>query len=317
MATFEGASGVRFDWAVETGRVYQALGSEDLQTWSPLGDPFLPAATHPFVFPEGSHGFVQLLPEYHIDETDLRIVIIGDSTVADLSPLSRQLHGWGQVMADFFQPTAAIVNQAGPGIGTVRFLEEGSISRVRLVKPQVVLMQFGHIDDDESLPEADFEANLRLIVNEVRDIDAIPVFVAPVARRIYDAQGNLINLLEARRQSMLELSREMQIQLIDLNGRSAELYRRYGEEATTFVTVCGDQCDDRSHFSRTGSYVMAALAADEFPALLQAYRVPLESLVGNVVAAFENDRKFESLSTPFVDLTGFEDEEIWSWVFPE
>ncbi|MCS1409861.1 MAG: Rhamnogalacturonan acetylesterase RhgT [Verrucomicrobia subdivision 3 bacterium] len=315
VATFQAVSGVSFKFPVEAGRAYKSLLSTDLSTWQPFGDTFLPSDSIPWIFPNDSHGFVQLVPDFNINETDLRIVIIGDSTVADLSFLSQQFHGWGQVLGDFFQENVVFVNQAGPGVDTVRFVENNSIKQVEIVKPHVVMMQFGHIDDDNSLSEEVFETNLRAIVASVRAIGAIPMLVTPVSRRIFDDAGNLINKLSKRRESMFELSAQERVQVIDLNKRSSDLYKRYGESATTFVTVCGNQCDDRSHFSRTGSYIMAGLAADEFPALLQAYRIPLEDLSDEILGAFENDRKFESLSTPFVGLTGFQDEALWEWVF--
>lgn len=315
VASFRGISGATFQIPVEEGRTYKPLFSSDLQDWQPFGDAFLPSEDYPYELPGDSHGFLQLVPDFSIVDTDLRVAIIGDSTVADLTVLSRQFHGWGQVFADFFQPTVQLANLAGPGIDTRRFLQGNMMSRVALLKPQVVMMQFGHIDDDVGMSEEEFELNLRAIVDAVREINAIPVLVTPVSRRIYDGDGNLINLLSARRESMFELSAERQVQLMDLNKRSADLYTLYGETATTFVTVCGDQCDDRSHFSRVGAYIMAGLAADEMPALLQAYRVPIEELLPPMLDAFENDRNFESLSTPFVDLTGFEDEQVLDWVF--
>ena len=82
------------------------------------------------------------------------------------------------------------------------------------------------------------------------------------------------------------------------------------------MSVCGNECDDRSHFSLTGSYVIAALVAEKLPAILQGFRFPLNDLIPTIEAAFINDRRFSSLSTPFVELTGFEDEQIWEWLFP-
>ena len=314
-ALFSTTSGIQTFIPVEEGQVYQALFSTDLQNWDSLGDPFLPSQTVPWEFPEGSAGFVRLLPEYHLDDIDFRIVIVGDSTVADLSGLSIQTHGWGQVMADFFQPNVLLSNQANTAIGTERFLEENLINRVQRVSPQIVMMQFGHIDDDDELPEADYEANMKTIVGQVRAMGAIPVIITPVARRLFDISDNLTNVLSDRRESLLKVASSERVAVIDLNQKSAALFQQFGSKQTTFVTVCGAQCEDQSHFSRVGSYVMAALAAEDFPPLLQAYRVPLSEVTDAVVAAFENDRKFESLSTPFKTLTGLEDNQIWDWVF--
>lgn len=301
--------------SVEDRRVYQALYSHDLETWNAIGDLFLPSSIVPWKFPENESGFLRLIPDYHLDDIELRVVIVGDSTVADLSGLSIQLHGWGQVMADFFQPGVLLSNQAGTSVGTERFLERKLIERVERVNPHAVLMQFGHIDDDRNLSEAAYEQNMREIIDQVRAIGAIPVVVTPVARRLFDASDNLVNVLSDRRESLLEVTKEKRVTVIDLNQHSTALFQQFGHDQTTFVTVCGSQCDDQSHFSRVGSYVIAGLAAESFPPLLQAFRVPLSQVTDSVVAAFENDRKFESLSTPFVELTGHEDRDIWDWVF--
>jgi lysophospholipase L1-like esterase len=301
--------------SVEDRRVYQALYSNDLENWNSVGDLFLPSPIVPWEFPNDESGFLRLIPNYHLDEIELRVVIVGDSTVADLSGLSIQLHGWGQVMADFFQPDVLLSNQAGTSVGTERFLERKLIERVERVKPHAVLMQFGHIDDDRNVSEAAYEQNMREIIDQVRAIGAIPIVVTPVARRLFDASDNLVNVLSNRRDSLLEVTEEKRVTIIDLNQKSTALFQKFGHDQTTFVTVCGSQCDDQSHFSRVGSYVIAGLAAESFPPLLQAFRVPLSQVTESVVAAFENDRKFESLSTPFVELTGHEDRDIWDWVF--
>ncbi len=314
-AVFMASNGVSVTFPVEPGRVYQAQHSSDLESWAPLGDLFLPSARTPWIFPTQEAGFVRLIPNFHLDEIELRVVIVGDSTVADLSGLSIQLHGWGQVMADFFKPGVLLSNQAGTGVGTERFLERNLIERVERVRPHAVLMQFGHIDDDNDLPETVYEDNLRTIVEQVRSTGAIPILVTPVARRLFDFSDNLVNVLSDRRASILEVAAEKRVTLIDLNQSSAALFQEFGHDSTTFVTVCGAQCDDQSHFSRTGSYVIAGLAAEAFPPLLQAFRVPLSNVTDSVIGAFEIDRRFESLSTPFVELTGFEDDEIWDWVF--
>lgn len=314
-ALFSTPNGIQTLIPVEERRVYQALHSTDLENWDSMGDPFLPSRTVPWKFPEGNAGFVRLMPEYHLDDITLRVVIVGDSTVADLSGLSIQLHGWGQVMSDFFQPGVLLSNQAGTAVGTERFLERKLIERVQRVNPHVVIMQFGHIDDDREVSKTDYESNMKTIVGQVRAIGAIPVIVTPVARRLFDASDNLVNVLSDRRESLLEVADEERVAVIDLNQKSTALFQQFGHDQTTFVTVCGAHCDDQSHFSRVGSYVIAALAAENFPPLLQAFRVPLSQVTDAVVAAFENDRKFESLSTPFETLTGFEDNDVWDWVF--
>ncbi len=62
---------------------------------------------------------------------------------------------------------------------------------------------------------------------------------------------------------------------------------------------------------------MAALVSEHLSPLLQHFRVPLNDLIDLMDQAFDYDRRFDSLSTPFEDLTGYQDAQIWEWLFPE
>ena len=313
---------------VEGGRTYRSLWSADLSVWQKFGDVFLPSESVPWRFPDGEQGFARIIPEFKIDETFLWIVVIGDSTVADWSATEERFHGWGQYLNNFMRIRDSIIfNQAEPWMSASKFIEEQRIKRVQPVRPHVVIMQFGHLENrwDNIVPDNDYERDLSLIISDIRNLGAKPILVTPVAKRVFDADGslerNLPHSLENRRASMMRVAKEERVALVDLNKASRDLYARYGEGETHFITPCGSldrsECPDQQHFSRAGSYVMAALAAENFPPLLQAYRVPLESMLPLVMDAFEHDRQFPGLETPFVELTGFQEEEIWSWVFPD
>jgi len=308
-----------FSWTypVEENRTYRTLFSADLQSWMPLGDLFLPSEQIPWKLPEGEQGFIQLIPDIPLGDIEPRIVLLGDSTMADLSILSIQFHGWGQHFSDFFNDQVTIVNQAETSLGTVEYFSRNKFQQLSLVQPDFVIMQFGHIEEKNNISAEVFESNLATIVDEIRSINAIPILVTPAAIRRFDAEDNHINDLADERESLLKVAREKHTQYIDLNKRSAALYDRVGNTASTFITVCGNECDDLSHFSRTGSYVISSFVAEELPGILQTFRKPLDGLIGTIDAAFETDRRFSSLSVPFVELTGFEDEQIWEWVYPE
>lgn len=311
---------------VESGRTYQALWSADLSDWQKIGDVFLPSESVPWRFPDGKQGFARLIPEFKIDETILRIVIIGDSTIADWSHSKSRYHGWGEALGSLLS-NVVIFNQAAAWISASKFIEDQRIKRVQLASPHVVIMQFGHIENSRTnnVPDNDYERNLSLIISDIRNLGAKPILVTPVAKRFFDADGNLNrdwpHSLENRRASMMRVAQEERVALVDLNRTSSELFERYGKEETHFIMSCGSldfsECPDLHHFSLVGSFVMAALAAENFPPLLQAYSVPLESITSLVVNAFEHDRQFTGFETPFVESTEFEEDEIWSWVFPD
>ena len=317
VVTFQAGKDTFFTRSVEQDRTYRARFSTDLSDWSEPGDLFLPSENIPLELPEGDQGFVDLIPDMSMDEFEPRVVLLGDSTMADLSFLSIQYHGWGQHFKNLFDDRATIVNLAEPGMGTVQFFARNKTDSLNLIKPDIVILQFGHIEQKEGTSTEVFESNLAKIVDEIRGINAIPILVTPVAIRIFDPSDNHINDLSDKRDSLLKVARMKNTQVVDLNEDSAALYDRLGDGASTFMSVCGNECDDRSHFSLTGSYVIAALVAEKLPAILQTFRTPLNQLIPTIEAAFENDRRFSSLSTPFVELTGFQDNQIWEWLFPE
>ena len=314
---FQAGDDVFFTRSVEQDRTYRARFSADLSDWSEPGDVFLPSEHVPLPFPEGEQGFVQLIPDMSMEDFEPRIVLLGDSTMADLSFLSIQFHGWGQHFRNLFDDRATIVNLAEPGMGTIQYFARKKTDSLNLLKPDIVILQFGHIEEKEGTSTEVFEENLAKIVDEIRSINAIPILVTPVAIRIFDPSDNHINDLSDKRDSLLKVANMKNTQIVDLNKDSAELYDRLGDRASTFMSVCGNECDDRSHFSLTGSYVIAALVAEKLPAIMQTFRIPLDDLIPTIEASFENDRRFSSLSTPFVELTGFQDNQIWEWLFPE
>jgi lysophospholipase L1-like esterase len=313
---FQAGEDAFFTQPVEQDRTYRPRFSADLVNWGEPGDLFLPSERIPLKLTEGDQGFVELIPDIAMDEFEPRVVLLGDSTMADLSILSIQFHGWGQHFQNLFDDRVQIVNLAEAGMGTIQYFARQKTAALNLIKPDIVILQFGHIEEKDGTSTEVFESNLAKIVDEIRGINAIPILVTPVAIRIFDPSDNHINDLSDKRDSLLKVASMKNTQIVDLNKDSAELYARLGDRPSTFMSVCGNECDDRSHFSLTGSYVIAALVAEKLPAILQGFRFPLNDLIPTIEAAFINDRRFSSLSTPFVELTGFEDEQIWEWLFP-
>jgi lysophospholipase L1-like esterase len=313
---FQVEPGISYTGSVDAGSAYRAEYSTDLTSWARMGDAFLPSERIPWEFPEGPQGFVRLIPDFPLDDFEPRVVLLGDSTMADLSALSIQYHGWGQHFADFFEPSVTMINLAEAGMGTSEYFARKKTQTIELLRPDFVIMQFGHIEQKQSMDAGQFEQNLTAIIAEIREIGTVPVLVTPVAIRHFTAADQHVNELSERRQSVLKVARANHVQCVDLNKASADLYARMGNIPSAFITVCGNECDDLSHFSSAGSYVVAAMVAEALPELLQIQRIPLDDLVSTVDSAFENDRHFSSLSTPFVELTGFQDEQIWEWLFP-
>ena len=75
------------------------------------------------------------------------IHLVGDSTMASY-PSTRPVHGWGQALPQFFQPTLAIRNHAESGRSSKSFLDSGRWEKVlAALRPgDFVIIQFGHND---------------------------------------------------------------------------------------------------------------------------------------------------------------------------
>ncbi len=200
------------------------------------------------------------------EEGSLRLVIIGDSTVASYPnpPADRpDLTGWGQVFGEFFDDGVLVLNHARSGRSSKSFLREGLWTKTLAQRPDYVFIQFGHNDcpgkgDRETNPETDFRDNLRRYIAEAREINATPILVTPMTRRQFRS-GKIHTILRPYAEAMLAVGREQDVEVIDLHKASVELFNRLGDEGSSDFSPSKS---DRTHFSRKGALAMARIVAD-------------------------------------------------------
>lgn len=191
----------------------------------------------------------------------LKIVIVGDSTVADY-PLTVPDRGWGQFIGEYFKDGVDVPNLAKNGRSTKTFINEGLWDQGLAENANYVLIQFGH--NDSHAPEqpestdaaTDYRQYLRQYIDQSRAIGAVPVLVTPVQRRTYGPDGKLDNSLLPYANAMKTVASEKGVALIDLNASSGRLYERLGEKATATVSRNGT---DPTHFNERGARWMAQL----------------------------------------------------------
>jgi lysophospholipase L1-like esterase len=194
-------------------------------------------------------------------QTPIKIAIAGDSTVADY-PGNPNQAGWGQFLPEYFNSSVHIYNLAKNGRSTKTFLNEGLWAKVLALKPDFVLIQFGHNDShDPKQPEAtsaarDYPNYLSQFVDEARAAGAIPILVTPVQRRT--KVDTLIPYVDAMR----KVADEKHVPLIDLHASSGELYRKLGPAAVIELQANGT---DQTHFSLKGAREIAALVMRDLP----------------------------------------------------
>lgn len=196
----------------------------------------------------------------------VRIFLCGDSTVTDHASAIPYDPGacygaWGQALPAFL-PGAAIENQAHCGLTTEDFLKQGHFSIVvHHIRPgDICLFQFGH--NDQKLPhlwaDRDYPANLRYLVEAIREKNAHPVLVTPLGRNIWSHDGTYPDLLEEHAQAVQKVARETGTPCIDLHGWSVRKIKETGMGPARDYFHPGDY----THTNDYGAYLFGSFMAD-------------------------------------------------------
>ena len=192
-------------------------------------------------------------------QTPLRLVIAGDSTVAEY-PATTPQRGWGQYIQGYFTDSVQVTNLAKGGRSTKTFFNERLWAKALALKPDVILIQFGHNDShDPKNPEAtnaatDYPNYLRQFVDEARAAGALPILITPVQRR------TKVDTLVPYAEAMRKVVAEKQVALIDLHASSGKLYRDLGEAGAAELAA---NSTDGTHFNEKGARAIAALVIKE------------------------------------------------------
>ncbi len=216
-------------------------------------------------FAASSRVFAQSAPQ----QTPLRIVLIGDSTMASYAkpPADRpDLTGWGQVFGEQFASGVEVLNHARSGRSSKSFLREGRWKVVLQAKPDYVFIQFGHNDqpgkgDRATEADGEFKDNLRLYIGESRAVGATPILVTPVARRTF-RNGKPYSTLGPYADAMIAVGKESKTPVIDLHAASFDLFGKLGDKGSADLSPSKS---DRTHFSRKGAIEIAKLVAQSLP----------------------------------------------------
>ena len=202
------------------------------------------------------------------DAVKLTIIIIGDSTVCNY-PAEHACRGWGQFIAEHFKDGVRVANHAASGRSTKTFIAEGRWKRALAEKPDFVLIQFGHNDSHGAgKPEAtdaatDYRDFLRRYVDESRAAKATPIFITPMHRRNFDADGKLKDILQPYADAMKAVAAEKKVPLIDLHTSSGALFSKLGKD---HCPELANAPTDFTHFNEKGARAMSALVMKELPA---------------------------------------------------
>lgn len=201
------------------------------------------------------------------------IYLAGDSTVTD-QPTEPYL-GWGQALPLFFGAQACIANHAESGLSLKSFKGSRRLDKiVSVLRPgDYVLVQFGHNDQKEKGEGigafTSYAQSLRDYVVAIQAKGGKPVLVTSVARRRFDAKGQVVESLGDFPAAVRQVAQELKVPLIDLNTLSKQLYQSLGSEGTIPLflhypahTFPGQTValQDDTHFSAWGAYAIARCA---------------------------------------------------------
>ena len=191
----------------------------------------------------------------------IKIVLVGDSTVADKS-------GWGLGFKQFVTDQIDCVNMAAGGRSSKSYLNEGRWAKALELKGDYYLIQFGHNDepgkgpDRETDPATTYTQNMARYVDEARAIGAKPVLVTSLTRRQWNANGDgkITSSLVPYVEAVKKLAADKHVLLIDLHASSKDLCEQLGREKCNELSpLKGTNEVDNTHLNAKGSVVFARL----------------------------------------------------------
>jgi lysophospholipase L1-like esterase len=188
------------------------------------------------------------------------LCLAGDSTVT-------YSQGYAAGLRARFDPQLQVINRSRGGRTTSSFRNDGRWADVLKIKPDYVMIQFGHNDGRDLVL---YEKNLRRFIDEARAAGIKPILVTPVSRRYWQEDGTIKDDLIEKVAVMHAIAADTHVPLMELHERAVELYLKMGRKVSDAwglpkpdpahpgVTIL-----DKTHFNAEGSRAMGKVAADE------------------------------------------------------
>ncbi len=198
---------------------------------------------------------------------ELKIALAGDSTVTDNA-------GWGGAFAKFFDERVQITNISKGGRSSSSFIQEGRWQQILDLKPDYVLIQFGHNDqpghgERENPADGSYRTWITQYVDQARANNIKPILVTPLSRREWDDQtGHINSKLKPWADTVKAIAKEKVVPLIDLHDRSIEFYESFGKEGCIVFSPPkkdkeGNDAWDGTHLNEIGGFMFGELMSYE------------------------------------------------------
>lgn len=253
------------------------------------------------------------------------VVLVGDSTVTDDQ-------GWGSSFAACLADGVKCTNLALGGSSSSSFRESGRWDEVLAMKPDWVLIQFGHNDEPghsgkENEPREGYRANIERFVAEARAAGIQPVLVSPISRRQWGKQPENLDRIVSSLQPFAEvvkaIAAEKDVPMIDLHWRSKEVYQSLGKQGCEMIATRKENGEwDGTHLNQAGSTMFGSMVAmdcrsfvpglashfrtSKLAALQRAHRSPsMSKRVG--VTSYNRTASLSNSPTMYVEHTTYND----------
>jgi lysophospholipase L1-like esterase len=208
----------------------------------------------------------------------ITVYLIGDSTMANKAVSAYPETGWGMPFAAMFDSTVVVDNRAKNGRSTRTFISEDLWQPVadNLQPGDYVFIQFGHNDEskekvDRYTSPEDYKKNLIKFLSEARAKRSNPILLTPVTRRRFK-EGKIQETHPGYSELVLEVAKEQNVPVIDLDKLSRNLLEEFGEEQSKLLFLqlqpgehpnYPNGKDDNTHFNELGARKMAQIVLQE------------------------------------------------------
>jgi len=140
------------------------------------------------------------------DAKVIHVVLVGDSTVTPGA-------GWGNGFAASFDSHVQVTNLSRGGRSSKSFINEGSWKQALDLKPEYVLIQFGHNDQKVgdptrgTDPQTTYRQYMAQYIDDARAAGIVPVLVTSLSRRQWGPDGKIHSKLTPYAEVVREHSR--------------------------------------------------------------------------------------------------------------
>lgn len=197
-----------------------------------------------------------------------KLFYIGDSTVAYNKIHTYPQTGMSQGLPLYLKDTVQVISLAKNGRSTKSFLDEGRFAPAQqgMGPGDFLLIQFGHNDEKDDParytdPNGSFRDNLRYFIAEARAKGALPVLITPIARRLFDENGDFRPGSHGLYpEAVRQVGQEENVPVADLTALTEAFLADLGDENSKPLFVWPK---DNTHLKAEGAVRMAGFLAAE------------------------------------------------------